>query len=130
MSRVTRGERLARRYPVLRKVPENERPVIVRAALRHPLMLLLVVGGGMLLLPLYFRKMLGLIAMDGQHNLLLQFAFYAGIVLLPVLVAVPLLTRFVLPRILRKEMIKRGYSPDDAPKDTSDSDGNSSRPGI
>lgn len=130
MSIITRGERLARRYPILRKVPENERPAIVRAALRHPLMLLLVAGGGMLLLPLYFQKILGLIAMEGQQSLLLQIAIYAGIVLLPLLVAVPLLTRFVMPRILRKEMIKRGYSPDDASKDISASDKDSSRPGA
>lgn len=109
MTRLSRGKRLARRYPVLLAVPEDERPALVRSALRHPLVLLLVVGGGMLLLPFYMQEMFALLRVEQETVFLLKLAKLGGIVLLPVVVAVPLLSHFVLPRILVKEMRKRGY---------------------
>ena len=105
----SRGKRLARRYPLLNSVPEEERPAIVRAALRHPLVLLLVLGGGLLGLPLYLGHMFTLLGLEQEPEFLIKLAKFAGIILLPIMVAVPLLSRFVLPRFIRREMRKRGY---------------------
>ena len=105
----SRGKRLARRYPLLNGVPEEERPAIVRAALRHPLVLLLVVGGGLLGLPLYLGQMFVLLGVEQEPVFLVKLAKFAVIVLLPIMVAVPVLSRFVLPRFIRREMRKRGY---------------------
>ena len=105
----SRGKRLARRYPLLNGVPEEERPAIVRAALRHPLVLLLVLGGGLLGLPLYLGHMFTLLGLEQEPVFLIKLAKFAGIILLPIMVAVPLLSRFVLPRFIRREMRKRGY---------------------
>ena len=105
----SRGKRLARRYPLLNSVQEEERPAIVRAALRHPLVLLLVLGGGLLGLPLYLGHMFNLLGLEQEPEFLIKLAKFAGIILLPIMVAVPLLSRFVLPRFIRREMRKRGY---------------------
>lgn len=109
MAASSRGRRLARRYPLLNSVPEDERPAIVRAALRHPLVLLLVVGGGLLLLPPYLDKMFFLLGVEQEEMLFLKLIKFAAVLLAPVVVAVPLLTRLVLPRFIRQEMRKRGY---------------------
>lgn len=108
----TRGKRLARRYPILASVPEDERPAIVRAALRHPLVLALVLGCGLLLLPLYFEWIFTLIGVEAEQDLLLKLAKLGGAILLPCVLAVPLLGRFVIPVFIRKEMKKRGYEAD------------------
>ena len=107
---ISRGKRLARRYPLLKSVPEDERPAVVRAALGRPLVLLLVFGVGLLVLPLYLREMIDLLGVEREPVLTLKLAKFAGIVLLPVVVAVPVLSRFVLPRFIRQEMRKRGYT--------------------
>ena len=112
MARISRGKRLARRYPVLLSVPEDERPAVVRSALRHPLVLLLIVGGGMLLLPFYMREMFELLRVEQETVFLFKLAKLGGIILLPLVVVVPLLSHFVLPRFIIKEMRKRGYSED------------------
>ena len=109
MASVSRGKRLARRYPILNSVPEDERPAIVRAALKHPLVILLVVGGGLLGLPLYLNEMFGLLGVEQEPIMLLKMVKFAGIILLPVVAAVPILSRFILPPIIRREMRKRGY---------------------
>ncbi len=112
MAITSRGRRLARRYPVLNSVPEDERPAIVRAALRHPLVLLLVLGVGLLVLPLYLGGMIALLGVEEEQVVLLKLAKFAGIILLPIVLAVPVLSRFVLPRFIRQEMRKRGYAED------------------
>ena len=109
MASASRGKRLARRYPILNSVPEDARPAVVRAALKHPLVILLVVGGGLLGLPLYLNAMFGLLGVEREPALLLKLVKFAGVILLPVVVAVPVLSRFVLPPIIRREMRKRGY---------------------
>ena len=116
MATTSRGKRLARRYPVLLGVPEDERPAVVRSALRHPLVLLLVVGGGMLLLPFYMKEMFELLRIEQETMFLLKLAKLGGIVLLPVVVAVPLLSHFVLPRFILREMRKRGYGENSSSK--------------
>lgn len=108
----SRGKRLAKRYPVLASVPEDERPAIVRAALRHPLVLVLVLGVGLLLLPLYFDWIFTLLGVEAEQDLLLKIAKLGGAVLLPCVLAVPLLGRFVIPVFIKKEMRKRGYQAD------------------
>ena len=105
----SRGKRLLRRYPVLAPVPEDERPAVVRASLRHPAVLLLVLGGGLLLLPLYFDWAFRLLGVESESNLMLQMAKLGGAVLAPCILAVPLLSRFVIPIVIRREMKKRGY---------------------
>ena len=94
---------------MLRAVPEDERPAIVRAALGHPLVLLLVAGAGMICLPLYLDFMFALLNVEREPVIILMLAKIAGIMLLPIAVAVPLLSRFIMPRFIRKEMEKRGY---------------------
>ena len=113
MAITSRGKRLARRYPLLANVPEDERPAVVRAALRHPLVLLLVFGVGLLALPVYLREIFALLGMETEQALLLKLAKLAGAILLPIVVAVPVLSRFVLPRFIRREMRKRGYAEDE-----------------
>ena len=105
----SRGKRLLRRYPMLAPVPENERPAVVRAAIRHPVVLILVLGGGLLLLPLYFDWIFRLLGVENETNLMLQLAKLGGAVLAPCILAVPLLSRFVIPAFIRREMKKRGY---------------------
>lgn len=106
----SRATRLARRYPVLASVPPEERARMVRLALRHPLILLLVVGLGLLALPPYLRFMFDLLGVESDPNLLLMLAKIALTILIPIAVAVPLLTRFVMPRFILKAMASRGYS--------------------
>ena len=115
----SRGERLAGRYPPLAAVPEEERPGIVRAAIRHPVFLLLVAGGGLVLLPPYFSFAFSFLGIEREMNMPLATAKLVGAVLLPALVAVPLLSRFVMAGFIRREMLKRGYSSSGAPGATS-----------
>lgn len=112
MAKQTRGERLGRRYPILSSVPVDERPAIVRAALRNPILLVGVVGFCLLLLPLYFDFAFRLLGVEQEGNQMLLLAKLAGSVLAPILLLVPILSRFVVPGFLRREMKKRGY---DAP---------------
>ena len=109
MSMQSRGKRLLRRYPVLKDVPEDERPALTRAALRHPLLLLPLLVGGLILLPLYFNEMFALLRIEQEPNVPLKLAKYACSVLLPVVLAVPLLSRFIVPWFIRREMRKRGF---------------------
>ena len=106
----SRGERLLRRYPILAPVPENERPGIVRASLRNPVVLLLIVGGGLLLLPQYFKFAFAFLGLEQERDMIFMIAKFAGVVLLPLCIAVPLLSRFLMPFFIRREMEKRGYS--------------------
>lgn len=105
----SRGRRLLRRYPALAPVPEDERPAVVRAAIRHPAVLILVLGIGLLLLPLYFDWVFRLLRVEQEANLMLWIAEVGGAVLVPCIVAVPVLSRFVIPVFIRREMKKRGY---------------------
>ena len=105
----SRGKRLARRYPLLSSVPEEERPAIVRAALRRPLVLLLLIGGGLLALPPYLSQMFTLLNVEQEPVFLLKLSKFAAVILLPIILAVPVLSRFVLPCFIRREMRKRGY---------------------
>lgn len=105
----SRGKRLLRRYPVLAPVPEDERPAIVRAVIRHPALLIPVFGAGLLLLPLYFDWAFRLLQVEQETNPLLQIAKIGGVVIAPCAVAVPLLTRCIIPTFIRREMKKRGY---------------------
>lgn len=115
MNLPTRGKRLVRRYPVLESVPEDDRPAIVRASLRNPLVLVLVFGVGLLGLPVYFDFAFAFLRVDQETDMLLKMAKFAGAVLLPICIAVPLLSRFVIPQFIKREMRKRGYTTD-APK--------------
>jgi len=105
----SRGKRLLRRYPMLASAPEHERPAIVRAALRNPVVLLLVVGGGFLLLPLYFHVAFAFLRLGEELNALMTLVKLAAAALLPLCIAVPLLSRFLLPFFIRREMEQRGY---------------------
>lgn len=109
MAMTSRGKRLERRYPILKDVPEDERPAVVRAALRHPLLLFPFLVAALLLLPLYFNEMFSLFGVERESDMLLKMTKYAVIVLIPIIIAVPLLSRLVVPSFIRKEMIKRGY---------------------
>jgi hypothetical protein len=106
----SRGRRLLRRYPILAPVPEDERPAIVSASLRNPVILLLIAGGGLLLLPLYFNFAFAFLGVEQELDAIFKIAKLGGAVLLPLCIAVPLLSRFVLPFFIRREMEKRGYS--------------------
>lgn len=107
--RPSRAKRLARRYPLLRDIPEDERAGIVREALKSPLVLVPLLGGGLLLLPLYLQYMFALLGVETEQNLLLMLAKVLGTALVPILVIVPLFTRFIMPRCIRKVLQRRGY---------------------
>lgn len=109
MRPASRGARLARRYPILNAVPENERPGVVRAALRHPLLLLPAVAVALLLLPLYFEFAFRLTGIAAGPDNIFDLGKVGCVVLVPVIVAVPLLSRFVVPYFIGKEMHKRGF---------------------
>ncbi|MDL2291099.1 hypothetical protein LJC09_03250 [Desulfovibrio sp. OttesenSCG-928-F20] len=112
MQRASRGARLVRRYPILGAVPENERPAVVRTALRHPLLLIPVLLTALLLLPLYFELAFNFLGVNVAPQSIFDLGKIGCAVLLPVIIAVPLLSRFVLPWFLRREMKKRGYEPE------------------
>ena len=109
LSSSPRGKRLLRRYPILAPVPEEERPAMVRAALRHPAVLVLVIGGGLLLLPPYFDWAFALLRIEGEPDFFMKIAKLAATVLAPLCIAVPLLSRGLIPVFIRREMQKRGY---------------------
>lgn len=109
MSSSARGKRLLNRYPILKHAPEDERPAIVRAALRHPLFIIPFVVVALLVLPLYFNEMFALFKVHEETEAMLLMAKYAGIVLLPIVVAVPVLSRLATPHFIKKELAKRGY---------------------
>ena len=104
-----RGKRLLKRYPLLEPVPEEERPAVVRAALRHPLLVGPFIFMALLVLPLYFNEMFALFKVKEETEAVLMMAKYAVIVLIPIIIAVPLLSRLVVPGFIKKEMAKRGY---------------------
>lgn len=115
MKTPSRGKRLLRRYPQLAVVPEEARAPLVRAALRHPVLLLSLIGVGLLVLPFYFDFAFRLLRMHEEGNLLLTLAKSGAAVLAPVVLVVPLLSRFAMPRLIAKEMRKRGYTPPGMP---------------
>lgn len=108
-ARSTRAMRLLKRYPMLETVPESERPAVVRAALLNPVLLVALVGVCFLLLPPYFKFAHELLDILHETNPLLLASKTGGTVLAPCLVIVPLLTRFVVPVFIRRQMKKRGY---------------------
>ena len=112
MAMASRGKRLLRRYPVLKDAPEDERPSVVRAALRHPLLLLPFIAAALALLPLYFNEMFALLGVEQEQNMLMKLTKTACVMLVPIVIAVPLLSRFIVPAFIRREMIKRGYIAD------------------
>ena len=105
----SRGRRLLKRYPILAPVPENERPAIVSAALCNPVVLFLIVGGGLLLLPLYFNFAFAFLRIGEEPGAIFAIAKLGAAVLLPLCIVVPLLSRLLLPFFIRREMEKRGY---------------------
>jgi len=111
MQRATKGERLARRYPVLEPVPEQERPALVRAALRHPFLLIPVLAVGIFALPPYFEMAFSWLGLGSAPESIYDMGKIGCVVLVPVIIAVPLLSRFVVPSFLAREMKKRGYAP-------------------
>jgi hypothetical protein len=113
MALQTRGMRLARRYPVLKGVPEGERPEIVRKVLRHPKFLVPMILLAVLILPLYFDVMFRNFGVHGAPVDLFWMAKVASIMLVPICICVFFLTRYVVPWFLKKEMIRRGYTIDD-----------------
>ena len=106
------ADRLARRYPDLAAVPPEERRPIVRAALAHPLVvvLLLVLAGAAL--PAYLHlsfTFLGLYTEDQPLSLVSK----SLIALAPPIWAITFaFTRWVLPPFIRRQMKKRGYGKD------------------
>lgn len=109
MQVASRGARLGRRYPILAQVPEDKRPEIVRAALRRPLLLLPVLLAALLLLPLYFDFAFARLGIGGAPQSIFDLGKIGCAMLLPVVIAVPLLSRFALPHFIAGEMKKRGY---------------------
>lgn len=107
---IPREEKLARRYPILRQVPGPERAGIVREALRNPLFIIvfivLALGAG----PFYLEYAFALLDMPHGENMLVQLAKMGSVILLPICILVPVLTRLVMPRTIRKVMLKRGYT--------------------
>ena len=110
MSSGTRGTRLLKRYPILKDVPDGERPAVVRAALRHPLLIIPFILVALLVLPLYFNEMFALFKVEEESEAMLMMAKYAVIVLIPIAITVPLLSRLIVPGFIKKEMAKRGYA--------------------
>ncbi len=113
-----RQERLARRYPLLRDVPPQERSALVRAAILHPLVLGAAGLFAFLLLPPYVDRMFYLLDLQSEASPLLFLAKVGGVVLLPLCLLVPLLTKVLMPYRLRSVMRKRGFGPSASDSDT------------
>jgi hypothetical protein len=106
-------ERMAQRYPALKKVPPQERRAIVRSALFSPVILLLLFAVGLLVLPQYTKFAFGLLDIERERSMLIQLAKVGLVTLLPICALVPLLTKFLMPRCIHRAMRKHGYDPDD-----------------
>ncbi|MDR0338978.1 MAG: hypothetical protein LBH65_01735 [Desulfovibrio sp.] len=109
MQQSSRGRRLARRYPVLAPVPEDERPAVVRKALRHPLLLLPTLAVALVALPPYFDFALRFLNVTAQPESIFDLGKIGCAILVPVIIAAPLLSRLVLPSFILREMKNRGY---------------------
>ena len=105
-------ERLALRYPVLKSVPPGERRAIVRAAFASPAILLFLFAAALVILPRYLEFAFTWLDIEREQNMLFQLGKAGLVMLLPVCTLVPLLTKFLMPRGIRKAMRKRGYDPD------------------
>jgi hypothetical protein len=113
MALPTRGVKLARRYPVLKEVPDDERPTIVRKALRHPKLIIPLVLVALLALPPYFGVMFETFGVHNAEVNMFWMAKVAAIMLVPICLFVAVLSRFVVPWFIKKEMAKRGYGTKD-----------------
>ncbi len=107
-----REQRLARRYPALQNVPPTERQAIVRGALIHPVVLGTVLAFGLLILPDYLALSLRILNIENEPNSLIMIAKTGLMMLLPLCILTPILTKLVMPLFIRKAMQKRGYDPD------------------
>ncbi|MDR2076778.1 MAG: hypothetical protein LBP61_07625 [Desulfovibrio sp.] len=109
------AESLARRYPLLRSVPPEQRSRVLRAAILNPLILGIILSFTLLAMPPYMDITFRLLDVNREAN----FALKAGKIILltlpPMSLALFLLTRFLLPLSLRRVMRKRGFDPDAAP---------------
>ena len=112
MRTTAREERLARRYPDLKRVPPKERRGIVRAAILHPVVLGTVLLFGLLILPRYIGIAFHYLDIEHEQNFPLMLAKLGLLTLAPLCVLVPLLTKFLMPHYIRKAMRKRGYEAD------------------
>lgn len=113
MASPSKGKRLLRRYPILAPVPEEERAKVVRAALRNPLVMVIIGCLGFFILPPYFKFALQFLRVEEDPVLLMQLAKVGAAVILPIAVAVPLLSHYVMPYFLRTELKKQGYLKED-----------------
>ncbi len=105
----SRAERLTRRFPDLAAAPAEERPGIVRKAMWHPVVVvfLLVCSAG--ILPPYLQFMFEWLKVESEQNMLLALAKTAAITFIPVISITHVLGRWVMPRLIRSILTRRGY---------------------
>ncbi len=107
----SQADRLLKRYPDLAGVPAGERKAIVRAAMLRPQVVIVFLLLGALGLPAYLQQMLPWL---DSFELTLSLHVIAGgmlCVVLPVWIISFIVSKGLMPPLVRREMRKRGYTP-------------------
>jgi hypothetical protein len=110
-----RAEALARRYPLLRGVPAEQRSGVLRAAILSPHILGIVLAFGLIAMPPYMTIVSRFLNVEQEPHFLLKLGKVFLLTLPPMSLVLFLLTRFLMPLALRRTMRKRGFDPDAAP---------------
>jgi hypothetical protein len=87
----------------------------MRAAILHPLILGPILLFSLILIPPYLNLLAPVLNVEQEANLALKLGKYLLLILPPTVLAIFLLTRFLMPLVLRKVMLKRGFEPAAAP---------------
>lgn len=104
-----KGKRLLARYPILAAVPAEKRPFLVRKAMRHPAVLLLLLILAFVVLPWtldFLISVMGLTSATQDRVFLLKFW---ALLIIPSAFVFVLFKFFVLPWSLKLVMTKEGY---------------------
>jgi hypothetical protein len=110
-----RAEALARRYPLLRGVPPEQRSGVLYAAILSPYILGIVLAFGLIAMPPYMAIVSRFLNVEQEPRFLLKLGKIFLLTLPPMSIFLFLLTRFLMPLSLRRAMRKRGFDPDAAP---------------
>lgn len=104
-----KGAKLLARYPILAAAPAAARPLLLRKAMRHPAVLVLLLLLAFVILPQglgFFIRELGMDTEEYGRTFL--FKFWA-LLIVPSICVYYLFNKFVLPWSLKQVMAKEGY---------------------
>lgn len=104
-----RNARLVRSYPILEKVPENERLKLYRKAVMHPVVLLIVVGLGIFVLPYVLEYLIVMLDVPAEASDAVSLIKIVGLLAIPFCFVFFLLKKVLLPLTLRLVIQKAGY---------------------